>query len=213
MVYRPVLKWPDPRLKDISAPVTEYGEDLQVLIRDMYDTLNVEMGVGLAAPQIGIHQRVIILDCDAFDAKNPDPMEEDDRLWTLINPEISLSGDDVTWREACLSVPLYGGDVPRKTAVTVTYNDRHGSEKKVEVSWPLSGCLQHECDHLEGILFIDQMNKRESMEIRKKINRRRRENKKAALKRRRRLRGEKKLIDTRMSHGPGKRKKRKKRKK
>ena len=180
------------------------------LIKDMTDTLNVKMGVGLAACQIGTNKRVVILNCESLDFKNPDPSVPDSRMWVLINPEIELRGDDITWREACLSVPFFGGDVVRKSEVSLSYQDVTGNTKSCNTTWPMSGCLQHECDHLDGILFIDRMSRRAAAEIRRKIARRRQKNIKAVKKLRRRLRPEKVPLDTRMSHGPGKRKKKKK---
>ena len=210
-MYRPVLQWPSPELKRISVAVESFDNELQGIVKDLYDTVNVKFGAGLAAPQIGIAKRVVIINCDTMPgALNPEPASFDSRMWVIINPELRLKGDDTTWREACLSVPMYGGHVKRKSIVDMTYQNIDGEKKTVVVEWPLSGCLQHECDHLDGILFIDRMKRKDSAEIRRKIARHRAENRRRAKKLKRRLRPEKDLIDTRMSHGPGKRKKKRK---
>ena len=210
-MYRPVLQWPSPELKRISDTVEVFGDELQSIVKDLYDTVNVKFGAGLAAPQIGITKRVVIINCDAIpNASNPEPASFDSRMWVVINPELQLRGDDITWREACLSVPLYGGNVKRKSTVDMTYQNITGEKKSVTVEWPLSGCLQHECDHLDGILFVDRMKRKDSAEIRRKIARHRADSRRRAKKLKRRLKPQKEPIDTRMSHGPGKRKKKRK---
>ena len=214
MTCKQILQWPDAALKDISTPVQSFDTELGELVQDMYDTLNVHMGVGLAAPQIANFTRVVMVKCDIFGWKNEDPYEHDPDIWVLVNPKLELMGEDVIWDEGCLSVPLVQGSIKRKSHVSVTYQDIEGKEHKVDASWPISGALQHECDHLDGLVFLDRMGRVRAKTLKQKIHLAKvlkfRELKRKA---RKRPKPEKELIDTRLQHGPGKRKKKKKNKK
>ena len=169
MVYRKVLKWPDERLLETSEEVTTFDDDLCSLVGDMFDTLNVEMGAGIAAPQIGVQKRVVLVKCDSFDHKNEDPYEKNDNILVMINPTLKLGGDECTWQEACLSVPLVRGNVSRLRNAHVEYQDLQGNNRELSTGWPLSGAMQHECDHLDGILFLERMQRRESLKAKREI--------------------------------------------
>ena len=208
-MLRKVLHWPDYRLKQISEPVLEFDVNLHALVKDMYDTLNVTMGAGLAAPQINVHKRVVLIRCSAFGWSNPDPYESDSDICVFVNPQLELSEAHMLWEEGCLSIPgNCTGKVWRKEKAVLKYQDIKGDFLELLLPWPISGGLQHECDHLDGILFIDRMGKRASKEIKKRIRRFCRVPDLNVKKPRR----EKELIDTRLTHGPGKRKKKRRKK-
>lgn len=156
MTARKVLTFPDPRLRDVSDPVSEFNDDLKTLVQDMVDTLEVQGGAGLAAPQIGTHKRVLVIRPKMFVDENPDTSHSPDN-WVLVNPVISASGNNVRWPEACLSVPMGNGNVERQESCEVRYQRLDGTELSVSVKWPLSGALQHENDHLNGILYVDRL--------------------------------------------------------
>lgn len=159
MTYRKVLHYPNQNLKLSSASVEKFDETLKILVKDMIDTCNVELGVGLAAPQIGVKQRVVVIKPSSFNSENPEPSEYNEEYLVLVNPSIQVSGETVSWKEGCLSVPGVVGDVERKAEVYIKYDNLKGEEQEFSCGWPFSGGLQHECDHLDGILFIDKMSR------------------------------------------------------
>lgn len=156
MTSRKVLSYPDERLRAISDPVTEFGDDLKSLVQDMVDTIEVQGGAGLAAPQIGVTQRVLVIKPKLFVEESPDTSHSPD-TWVLVNPVVRANGSEQKWPEACLSVPLSSGNVLRQEECEVKYQRLDGSENTVTVKWPLAGALQHENDHLNGILYLDRL--------------------------------------------------------
>lgn len=168
MTSRKVLSLPDPRLREISDPVSDFGEELKSLVQDMLDTLEVQGGAGLAAPQIGVHKRVLAIRPKLFATENPDTSYSPD-TWVLINPVVRLTGSKQKWPEACLSVPHGVGSVDRHEECEVKYQRLDGAEHTVTVSWPLAGALQHENDHLNGILYVDHVGNLERSMILRKI--------------------------------------------
>ena len=145
-----ILKYPDPVLKKKAEPVPEITEDIQRLIDDMAETMYAAPGVGLAAPQIGRSIRVIVIDVSSKE-------EGKGGLISLINPDIIEHSGEIAWEEGCLSVPDYSADVRRFERVVVKGLDRNGREKIVVGEGLLSIALQHEIDHINGILFIDRL--------------------------------------------------------
>ena len=146
MTQKMILPFGDPLLRKKSKPVTEFNSRLHKLLDDMAETLYASEGrAGLAAPQVGILRRVIVLDCGQG-------------LVELINPEIIESRDEQTGSEACLSFPGYNGIVKRAAYVKLTNQDRHGNLTELEGEGFLARCFQHEIDHLNGILYIDHIN-------------------------------------------------------
>jgi len=141
--------FPDPVLKTPAEAIRDIDEDLQALIDKMIETMYLAPGIGLAANQVGVLQRVIVFDGS--------PKEEERNPLVLINPEIVASEGAVKWDEACLSVPDYSADVVRKARVRVEGIDRHGNPLNLEAEDLLAVCLQHEIDHLDGVLFIDHI--------------------------------------------------------
>jgi peptide deformylase len=177
MALRPILIAPDPLLKRVSEPVSAVTDDVRRLMDDMLETMYAAPGIGLAAIQIGVAQRVIVIDigkpkADAGEAeaageegkdkkeeKEPDPKY-------FVNPEIVWASDDlVVCEEGCLSVPDLYEEVERPAQVRVRYLDYHGRQQEIDCEGMLAVCIQHEMDHLEGVLFIDHLSrlKREMM--------------------------------------------------
>jgi peptide deformylase len=150
MSIRTILTAPDPRLKKKSQPVDSVDAEIRQLMDDMLETMYDAPGIGLAAPQIGELRRVIVLDIDREDLKTGPIL--------MANPEIiEASDEDATYEEGCLSVPEHYSDVVRPAKVTVRYLDRDGETREMTCEGLLSTCVQHEIDHLDGILFIDHI--------------------------------------------------------
>ncbi len=150
MALLPIITAPDPRLKKKSKPVASVDADVRQLMDDMIETMYAAPGIGLAAPQVGVLSRVIVLDIDREDVKTG-PL-------FLANPEIvEASDEDVTYEEGCLSVPEYYSDVARPAKVRVRYLDRDGQKQEMACEGLLATCVQHEIDHLDGVLFIDHI--------------------------------------------------------
>lgn len=152
MALRTILTLPDPTLRAVSEPVAKIDDSVRALVADMFETMYHAPGIGLAAIQVGVPRRVITLDI----AKKDDPRAPQ----VFINPEITWASEEKgTYEEGCLSIPDYYEEVERPQAVKVRYRDLDGDEHEVDASGLLATCLQHEIDHLNGILFIDHLSK------------------------------------------------------
>jgi peptide deformylase len=152
MALRDILILPDSRLRLKSEPVNGVDRELRALIDDMFETMYAAPGIGLAAIQIGVPRRVVTMDL----AKKDEPAQPQ----VFINPEVVASSDEMaTYEEGCLSIPEYYGEVERPKAVTVKFLDRDLKPQQIEADGLLATCLQHEIDHLNGVLFIDHMSK------------------------------------------------------
>lgn len=150
MAILPILWAPDPILKAKCSPVIEIDETVRRLMDDMLATMYDAPGVGLAAPQVGIKRRVIVVDCARAD--------EDPRPMRLVNPEVvAVSEEEATNEEGCLSLPTHYADVTRPAAATIRYLDETGTEHKIDTGGLLATCIQHEIDHLNGVLFVDHL--------------------------------------------------------
>ncbi len=145
-----ILTYPDPELKKISEPVEEVDENIKTLIDDMFETMYDAPGIGLAAPQVGVLKRVIVLDIGERDGG------QGARL-ALVNPEIISSAGETTFEEGCLSVPEFTADVVRAAEVKVIGMNRKGESVEIEAGGLMAIALQHEIDHLDGILFVDRL--------------------------------------------------------
>ena len=161
MAIRPILIAPDPRLKAVSAPVGKVDAEIRKLAEDMADSMYAAEGIGLAAVQIGVAKRVIVMDLDQKDGK------KDWRVF--INPKITWASDEMaTFEEGCLSVPEIWDDVERPARIKAEYLDLDGKRVEIEADGMLATCLQHEMDHLEGVLFIDHFSRlKRSMALKK----------------------------------------------
>ena len=153
MPLRPVLQFPDPRLKRKSAPVTEVTPALRQLAADMIEVMYDEPGIGLAAPQVGEAVRLVVMDTEW----SGEGAEKSPRV--MLNPEILSREGEITWNEGCLSVPDFNADVVRAARVRVRYQDLEGNTHEEDVSELRAVCFQHELDHLDGVLFIDRISK------------------------------------------------------
>ncbi len=161
MTIRNIIVAPDPRLKVISKPVDAVTDEMRALMDDMLETMYDAPGIGLAAVQIGVPLRIIVMDL-AREDEEPQPLY-------LVNPEIiEASGDLVPYDEGCLSVPDFYETVERPGHVTLRYLDYQGEIREMKADEMLATCVQHEMDHLEGILFVDHLTRlRRSMILRK----------------------------------------------
>ena len=157
MANRTILQYPNPLLKKKSVPVETFDADFAQEVKDLIDTLDVNRGAGLAAPQVGIHKRFLLLNPSAFDRENPDPFEFNEKFMLVVNPEMELSDEKINWPEACLSVREEPMQVVRSRYVKLKYQNLEGDTKVMDLDWPLSAALQHEYDHLEGFLYIDRI--------------------------------------------------------
>jgi len=153
MALRDVIHFPDPRLKEISKPITLVTDELRELARDMIDVMYDEPGIGLAAPQVGAPVRMFVIDTDWGD----DEAEKSPTV--VINPEISNREGRITWEEGCLSVPDYTANVDRDAAITLKGEDLDGNAIEERAEGLRAVCIQHEIDHLDGILFIDRISR------------------------------------------------------
>ena len=150
-MIRPILIHPDPRLKKVCAPVADISDDLRKLADDMLETMYDAPGIGLAAPQIGVMDRVIVMDCVKEDGEAPQPM-------VMFNPEVILNSDDTNvYEEGCLSIPDQFAEVTRPKEVKVRWLDRDGNLQEQDFDGLWATCVQHEIDHLNGKLFIDYL--------------------------------------------------------
>lgn len=150
-MIRPILLHPDPRLKKVCADVPDLTDELRTLSDDMLQTMYDAPGVGLAAPQIGVLQRLIVIDCVKVDGETARPL-------VMFNPEIVASSDEKNvYEEGCLSIPDLFAEVTRPKTVQVRWMDRDGNEQNEEMDGLWATCVQHEIDHLQGKLFIDHI--------------------------------------------------------
>lgn len=149
MSVRPILEVPNPALKKKCEPVGEVTSDVQQLIDDMFETMYDAPGIGLAAPQVGIHKRLLVLDIEKKNKSNPQ---------AFIDPEITWFSKvtDIA-EEGCLSLPGQYADVKRPKSIKLTFTDRDGVRQEMDADDLLARCLQHEVDHLNGILFVDHL--------------------------------------------------------
>jgi peptide deformylase len=152
MSIRPILLLPDPRLKLVSTPIAEVDDAVRSLAASMFDTMYEAPGIGLAAIQIGEPIRLVVIDVARKD--------EGRQPLTLVNPEIVWSSPESSiYEEGCLSIPEYYEEVERPAMVTVRFLDQNGAECEMTAEGVLATCLQHEIDHLDGVLFIDHISK------------------------------------------------------
>jgi peptide deformylase len=160
MAVRQILHYPDPLLAQKSEPVTVFDEELKQLIDDMIETMYDAPGVGLAAPQIGVLKRLVIIDCSGKD----EPAD----LIVAVNPEVATGEGTSNEEEGCLSVPRYYANIKRHATATLRYQDQNGEAHERTASGLLAVAFQHETDHLEGTLFVDHLSSLKKSMFRKK---------------------------------------------
>jgi peptide deformylase len=147
MALLTILEYPDPRLRKVAAPVTAFTPELRKLVKDMAETMYAAPGVGLAANQVNVQKRLLVI--DVSDARN--------ELRVFVNPEIIKKEGEAECEEGCLSVPGYYETVKRAAKVTVRAQDEHGHTFETVAEGMLAVCLQHEIDHLDGTVFVDYL--------------------------------------------------------
>lgn len=165
MTLLDILIWPDPRLAQVSEPVVNIDDEIRTLCDDLLETMYDADGVGLAAPQVGVHKRVVVV--DIYGTEEDRPSGEDPLI--LINPEFSGHEGELTWEEGCLSVPGELGKVTRSAHVKMTYTDLDGNPQVLEAEGLKAVALQHEVDHLDGKLFVDYLGRLKKNLIRKRM--------------------------------------------
>lgn len=166
MAQLDILQYPDPRLSKVAAPVAQVDDRVRSLVSDLFETMYAAKGVGLAATQADIHERIIVIDVS----------EERDQPLVLINPEIvERSADQKEWEEGCLSVPGVYDKVTRPDRIRVRALDARGETVEIEADGLLSVCIQHEMDHLMGRVFVDYLSPLKRGRIRTRMLKRQRE--------------------------------------
>jgi peptide deformylase len=159
----PVLKEPDPRLRIKAKPIEKVDDAVRKLMDDMLETMYHEEGMGLAATQVGVDKRVIVIDLNAG-------TDEEPKVFLMANPEILWCSDETSsMQEGCLSVPETRAEISRPARVKVRYLDRDNQQVELEVDGLFATCIQHEIDHLNGVLFIDYLSRLKQELIRKKL--------------------------------------------
>ncbi|MCP3138879.1 peptide deformylase [Pyxidicoccus xibeiensis] len=148
-MVREILIWPDPILKQKARPVAKVDDTLRTLVKDMFETMYSAEGVGLAGPQVGVLQRVIVLDTT--------PSQPDSKPIAMINPEIIGMEGETSYTEGCLSIPGESEDIDRAAIVTVKFLDVDGQEQTMRCDGLLAIAVQHETDHLNGTVFVDHV--------------------------------------------------------
>ncbi|HEV7277204.1 MAG TPA: peptide deformylase [Devosiaceae bacterium] len=162
MAKRPILILPDPRLRAVADPIEKIDDGIRQLAKDMLETMYDAPGIGLAAPQIGELKRIVVMDL-AKEEEPADPL-------VMINPQIlAISDETVTTEEGCLSIPELYYDVERPAEVTVRYTDLDGNVIEREAKERLAICVQHELDHLDGVLYIDYLSRLKRDRVLKKF--------------------------------------------
>ncbi|HEX9963936.1 MAG TPA: peptide deformylase [Allosphingosinicella sp.] len=157
MAIRPIIEAPDPLLRQVSSPVEEITPEIRTLIDDMFETMYAAPGIGLAAIQVGVPKRILVIDLQDPEEEDGEPVR---RPMVFINPEIlHTSETERPYNEGCLSVPDQYAEVDRPDRVRARWLDRDGKVHEEEIEGMLATCLQHEMDHLEGVLFIDYLSR------------------------------------------------------
>jgi peptide deformylase len=170
MALLPILKYPDPRLHKVAKPVEQVDDRIRQLVRDMAETMYAAPGVGLAATQVDVHERVVVIDVS----------ENGDDLHALINPEIIWKSEETqTYEEGCLSVPEVYGEVERSANIRVRALNEHGKSVEFDAEGLLAVCVQHELDHLQGKVFVEYLSMLKQNRIRTRLRKQERDTAKA----------------------------------
>lgn len=154
----PILHYPDPRLRTVAKPVEQVDDSVRQMVKDMFETMYDAPGIGLAATQINHHQRIIVIDIS----------ESKNQPLCLINPEIIEKDGEIDWEEGCLSVPNYYECIKRANHIKVRALNEQGESFEIEADELLGVCIQHEIDHLDGILFVDHLSKLKQRRLKEK---------------------------------------------
>ena len=155
-----ILKYPDKRLRTVAKPVMNFNSEIKKQVKDMFETMYDAPGIGLAATQVNFHQRLIVIDIS----------DECNQPLCLINPEIIEKNGEIEWEEGCLSVPNYYESVKRANEIKVSTLNELGQSVEIDANEMLAVCIQHEMDHLNGILFVDHLSKLKQKRLKKKAD-------------------------------------------
>jgi len=155
-----ILKYPDKRLRTVAKPVMNVNSEIKKQVKDMFETMYDAPGIGLAATQVNFHQRLIVIDIS----------DECNQPLCLINPEIIEKNGEIEWEEGCLSVPNYYESVKRANEIKVSALNELGQSVEIDANEMLAVCIQHEMDHLNGILFVDHLSKLKQKRLKKKAD-------------------------------------------
>jgi peptide deformylase len=166
-----ILHFPDPRLRTKAQPVESVDANLTRLVDDMFETMYAAPGIGLAATQVDVHKRIIVIDIS----------EDKSEPLCLINPEITERDGNQQIEEGCLSVPGFYEPVDRAESIRVRALDKHGGQFEMSAEGLLAVCIQHEMDHLEGKLFVDYLSEMKRQRIKKKLSKQQKQNPQVAL--------------------------------
>ena len=178
MASRQIVEVPDPRLRQISSPVEEVTDEIRELVSDMFETMYAAPGIGLAAIQVGVPKRVLVIDLQEPEEEGGEPVRDPH---VFINPEILQHSDqEVPYTEGCLSVPDQFAEVDRPDRIRARWLDIDGTPQEEDIEGLLATCLQHEMDHLNGVLFIDHLSRLKRDMILKKLTKLRKEQQKKA---------------------------------
>jgi len=173
MAIRPIFETPDPVLRQISKPVQRFDDDLGALVADMFETMYHAPGIGLAAVQVGVPIRLLVMDLQEPEEEDGEPVKDPQ---VFINPEILWASEiTVPYTEGCLSVPDQYAEVLRPDRIRAKWQDQQGEVHEAELDGLIAICLQHEMDHLEGILFIDHLSRLKRDMVLKKLAKLRKE--------------------------------------
>ncbi len=171
MAILPIVEVPDARLRETAAPVEQVDDEVRGIVADMFDTMYDAHGIGLAAVQVGIMRRIVVIDLQDREVEEGAAKEAARDPRSYINPEIvSVSEEQSTYNEGCLSIPEQYAEVTRPTRCRVTWLDTEGQRHEEEFDGLLSTCMQHEIDHLNGVLFIDHISRLKRGMLLKKLD-------------------------------------------
>lgn len=175
MAILPIVEVPDARLRETAAPVAEVNDAVRAIVTDMFDTMYDAHGIGLAAVQVGIMQRIVVIDLQERELEEGEPREAARDPHAFINPELTwVSEETASYNEGCLSIPEQYAEVTRPTRCRVTWLDTAGARQEADFDGLMSTCMQHEIDHLNGVLFIDHISRLKRSMLLKKLDKLRR---------------------------------------
>lgn len=176
MAVLPILEVPDPRLRQMCEPVAEVDDAVRAIASDMFDTMYDAHGIGLAGSQVGIMRRIVVIDMQERETEEEEPAPEARRNpHAFVNPELTWVSDELnTYNEGCLSIPEQYAEVTRPSACRATWLDLDGNRQEAEFDGLMATCLQHEIDHLNGVLFIDHISRLKRGMLLKKLDKMRR---------------------------------------
>jgi peptide deformylase len=178
MAVLKVVEWPAPVLETKSTEVVEFNDEIKSFVRDMHETMDHAGGIGLAANQVGVAQRILVICIPWSDNRYADQEEKKeewhDKRWTFINPVITKRQGKIKWQEGCLSFPEIYEFVDRSEEIWVEAFDENGQKFSAHANGLFAVCLQHEIDHIDGVVFIDRMSRLKSGLVKKKVAKRHR---------------------------------------